>query len=83
MTENGKALFGFHKMNARGQEMAKRVAVAFDNLLIEIARAGDIDGEQGRVDPRLMALTKTKLEEACFFAKKSYAVVPDYQEKES
>jgi hypothetical protein len=56
-------------LNARGKELAEQIASDFDHLLGEL--------EQVCPDGREMALVRTKLEEACFFAKKAMANVID------
>lgn len=65
-------LFGFHKLNSEGQEKAKVIAQAFEVLAYNL-----IDKVQ---DPRCWALVKTKLEEACFYAKKGMALRAENQE---
>ena len=61
--------FQVHMLNDAGKDKAKRIAEAFDRLLTELV---DIQGEPSRE----MSLCKTKLEEACFFAKKAMASTP-------
>lgn len=58
--------FEVHKMNAKGIEKASHVANAFANLLDELESI--IGGPS-----REMSIVRTKLEEACFFAKKAMA----------
>ena len=60
------SLFGVHKLNAVGLVKAKKIAEAFDALLEEVLPFCHGSRES--------AIMKTKLEEACFFAKKSMAV---------
>lgn len=62
-------LFKFHKLNDDGKTTA--VALAFNNLLAEL-KAVCPEGRE-------LSIVKTKLEEACFFAKKSIAVDPKNQ----
>lgn len=64
-------LFQFHKLNADGIEKALAIAEAFD---ICLARVKSLCPEG-----RELALVKTKLEEACFFAKKAMANLPGNQ----
>lgn len=70
------ALFAVHKLNDDGQKRAAQIAAAFDDLLTElnsICLPGPAPG-------RTFSLCRTKLEEACFFAKKSLAEKPENQE---
>lgn len=62
--------FKFHKLNKQGQDKALDMALAF-NAFLE-----DLDLPEGRYK----ALVITKLEEACFFAKKSMATDKSNQE---
>lgn len=58
-------LFQVHKLNPGGQAKAAFVADAFDDVLSKLnthVPAG-----------RELAIVRTKLEEACFFAKKAIA----------
>lgn len=65
-------LFQFHKLNASGIVKANAVGLSFADLLEKLESICP----QGRE----FAIVKTKLEEACFFAKKSVATQPDNQE---
>lgn len=68
--------FKVHVLNEQGIYKAKSIAIAFDNLL---------DFLMNEITPpgtsfcREMAIVKTKLEEACFFAKKAMATKTDNQ----
>lgn len=62
-------MFRSHLLNPKGLELAQGIADAFDRLLIELPA-----GEH-----RCMALVRTHLETACFFAKKAIAVMPEHQ----
>ena len=65
--------FEVHMLNEEGKATAADVAVIFDDLLDELeARCG--------TEGREMAIVRTKLEEACFFAKKAMAMNPSNQE---
>lgn len=64
--------FEVHLLNVRGQQKAKAIAEAFDRLLGEIEQIVPPSG-------RNIAIVKTKLEEACFFAKKAMAIHLDNQ----
>ena len=60
--------FQVHMLNEEGKAKARAIAEAFDECLtklVAICPAG-----------RELAITRTKLEEACFFAKKSMANAP-------
>jgi len=61
-------LFRFHKLNTLGQERARRIAELFDSMTLELG----ILCPEGRS----FSIAKTKLEEACFFAKKAMASSP-------
>lgn len=60
--------FQVHMLNDIGKQKAREIAEDFDHLL----------GELKEVCPegREMAIVRTKLEEACFFAKKAMANDP-------
>lgn len=64
-------LFKTHLLNEKGIEKARSVGDAFDSLLTTLVGACP--------DGRELALVKTKLEEACFFAKKAIARLPANQ----
>ena len=59
--------FAVHMLNDQGKEKAKKMADAFSALLIEL------ESLDLATDGRLKSLVTTKLEEACFFAKKAMA----------
>lgn len=61
-------LFSYHKLNEGGVKKAEECAVSFTNLLREL--------ESMCPQGRELALVKTKLEEASFFAKKAIASEP-------
>lgn len=58
--------FGFHKLNEAGQEKAVKIQQIFEQA------HKDLEGLLAH--PRAAAIVATKLEEACFFAKKSMAI---------
>lgn len=64
--------FGVHMLNAQGKTKAELLAAAFSQLL---NRVEEISGTDGRE----IAIVRTKLEEASFFAKKAMAVRPENQ----
>ena len=62
-------LFEFHLLNDNGKQKAQEIADNFD-VLLENLKALCSEGRE-------FSIVKTKLEEACFFAKKSMAVQPE------
>ena len=67
-------MFEFHKLNDIGIERAKRIQSAFEQVvadLEEVVPAG-----------RELSIVKTKLEEACFFAKRGMAIQKENQSGE-
>ena len=65
--------FQTHKLNQRGFAAATDIAESFDRLLINLAVFGCDTGT------REFAIVRSKLEEACFFAKKAMAQRSDMQ----
>ena len=65
--------FRVHLLNPEGIEVAKELAVIFTSALNRIESLVGTDGRE-------MSLVRTKLEEASFFAKKSMAVRPRFQQ---
>jgi len=65
-------LFAVHMLNEEGKRKAGVIAYSFDNLL-SILEANCTEGRE-------FSLVKTKLEEACFYAKKSMAINLNNQE---
>lgn len=57
--------FEVHILNDAGKAKARHIAYAFDACLAAV--------DALVVDPRCKALMRTKMEEACFFAKKGMA----------
>ena len=64
--------FQVHMLNENGKAKAVGIAAAFSDLLSDLENYG--------VTGRDLALVKTKLEEACFVAKRGMASLPEYQE---
>lgn len=64
--------FKVHMLNDEGKFRAKALAEKFSDLLTYCKSVGLPGREQ--------SLVATKLEEACFFAKKSLAIKPENQE---
>ena len=67
--------FQFHPLNEQGIRKAVRVAELFSELLAELNPICSVGSRE-------FALVRTKLEEACFFAKKALAVLPENQTSE-
>jgi len=61
--------FEVHMLNEQGKSKAKTIAEAFDVLLTTVNAVAGSSPTSGRE----LAIVKTKLEEACFFAKKAMA----------
>jgi hypothetical protein len=70
--DNIRPEFQVHMLTPLGQARAKDIAVAFSDLLDRLEAQG--------ITGRDMALVKTKLEEACFVAKRGMASLPENQE---
>ena len=66
--------FAVHMLNDEGKKKAVRMAEAFSALMTEL----DAMAQGG--DGRSLAISKTKLEEACFFAKRAMASAPSNQQ---
>jgi hypothetical protein len=60
-----------HKLNDNGIELAKGIATIFDASLSQLSTYCPVGRE--------WAIVKTKMEEACFFAKKAMANDPKNQ----
>jgi len=70
-----RAEFRVHKLNETGLARAEALAELFSWCLNEIER-----NVGPNADPRYVALTRTHLEHACFFAKKAMAGQYRFQE---
>lgn len=66
-------LFDYHKLNQHGLARVNNIAVSFDSLLGALEANGCQPGRE-------FSIVKTKLEEACMFAKKAVALDPANQE---
>lgn len=60
--------FKFHTLNEGGIGKAQAIAYGFDELLTKLERLC--------ADGRELSIVKTKLEEACYFAKQAMARCP-------
>ncbi len=66
--------FAVHRLNSAGMEKATVIAEAFSTCLVDIEA---VSGSEGRE----MAIVRTKLQEAAFYAKRAMAVRPENQER--
>lgn len=66
-------LFQFHKLNEQGQQNAICIAELFTRLLNDLQPLLPLQSRE-------LSIVRTKLEEACFFAKKAVAVLPENQQ---
>lgn len=73
MPKSTNPLFQVHKLNKEGFEKAELLAGLFDDLLTGMEKLNLRDGRE-------LALSRTHLEEACFFAKKALASNPANQD---
>lgn len=64
--------FGPFNLNETGREKTRRMTVLFERLEQDLK-------ELMGLHPRCNALAMTRLEEACYYAKKSVAVMPENQ----
>ena len=64
--------FSVHRLNAEGMRKALEIAEGFDALLSGLQTVCPSSRE--------MSIARTKLEEACFFAKKAMASAPGNSE---
>lgn len=66
--------FAVHMLNEHGKMLAHELAYEFHQTLENLKAMG--------LEGRYLAIVTTKLEEACFFAKKGLASNPSLQQKE-
>lgn len=72
--------FSVHRLNPEGLKKAEQIAEGFDALLTNILKLATPANAQTVVTKsREVSLLRTKLEEACFFAKKAIANLPENQ----
>jgi hypothetical protein len=69
--------FEVHKLNAIGLSNMQEISNEFNRLMTRLEYIIDQNPENGR----LLSIVATKLEEACFFAKKALAVDPQYKQE--
>lgn len=72
---NTHSAFAVHMLNTQGKLKAQVIAEEFSNLLTRLEADCDLGS-----DGRLRSIVITKMEEACFFAKKTMANNPVNQE---
>jgi hypothetical protein len=72
-------LFKVHLLNELGIERAKGMATRFSELIEWLEQCAKPLGINEVVAAREMAIVKTHLETACFFAKKAMAMNPENQ----
>ena len=70
--------FRTHRLNEAGIKKCDAIGEVFENTLavLQAMCANQYKGTGARE----MALVATKLQEACFFAKRAVAILPEYQE---
>jgi hypothetical protein len=61
--------FEVHRLNADGMAKAHRIAHAFEALLAEVEKETGLAPDSRGDGAREMALVRTDLERACFYAK--------------
>lgn len=71
------AVFAVHMLNEQGKQKAKEIAEGFDGLLTKLE---GLCAGSAAPSTREFSIVKTKLEEACFFAKKAMAVHAENQQ---
>lgn len=69
--------FKYHELNESGQARVDRVAEVFSRALDDL----EATVPSCQDNARDMALVRTKLQEACFFAKRAVAIHPGFQAK--
>lgn len=70
--------FAVHRLNERGIARASAIGTSFTTLLAQLESLCQKDDGSPNTG-RELAVCKTKLEEACFFAKKAMATQPGNQ----
>jgi len=75
MNEGIRPEFDVHILNPEGISRARRIAQSFSGLLDELEHLCGTDGRE-------MAIVRTKLQEAAFYAKRAMAVRPENQVSE-
>jgi hypothetical protein len=65
--------FSSYQLNELGQARCQNISVAFDTLLKVV--------EAALPESRQLSIIRTKLEEACFYARKGVSLRQEYQAK--
>lgn len=73
-------LFEVHLLNEKAIERAKKLAENFDDCLEDTLNFISLPGASG-INGRYVALFKTHMELASFYAKKALAVLPENQKE--
>jgi len=71
--------FEVHQLNEEGVKKARQLALAFDGLLTGVEELCGVTSQGATPVGRELSIVRTKLEEACFFAKKAIALIPENQ----
>lgn len=69
------SLFQFHILNDEGRLKAQSIAHVFNDLLVKLQPLIPLSSRE-------TSIVRTKLEEACFYAKKAMSVSPENQSGE-
>lgn len=78
MTDEIDDLFKVHRLNTQGIQAAEQLAKDFTALLRKVEALAAAPGQPAG---RELALVRTKLQEACFNAKRAMAMNPANQER--
>jgi len=73
-------MFEVHRLNVIGMEKAERLRMVFESALWEIEDICTVTSGDERANAREIAIVRTKLQEASFFAKRAMALCPENQE---
>lgn len=75
--------FRVHKLNSLGMDRTEHLAEIFDNLLSQVLDTVSTSRAIPALSGREIALVRTHLELASFYAKKAMAQVPENQIEEA
>jgi hypothetical protein len=79
--EDVRQEFQVHRLNEHGMAKVQKFAGMFDALMAEIEDAAGWSAVDRSPSARCVAVARTDLERACFYAKKSVALREENQEK--